>query len=217
MHGALVTTARFIASNVVPWLQAPSPEKAIAMATCRPHPAVDLGGQRRAHRDRRAGADDAVGAEHALVDIGDVHRAALALAQAVLAAPDLLHHPVHVAALGEAMAVAAMGGDDLVALGQMLAHADGDGFLTAIEVREAGDLAGLDLVVETFLEFADHLHLPIGADQRLAVQLHGSILSWFGFATVCGIIGQRPSTDLAMIVLCTSLVPPKIVQARLLR
>jgi hypothetical protein len=28
---------------------------------------------------------------------------------------------------------------------------------------------------------------------------------------------HSPSTDLAMMVLCTSLVPPKIVQARLLR
>ena len=30
MHGALVTTAMFIASKVVPWLHAPSPEKVIA-------------------------------------------------------------------------------------------------------------------------------------------------------------------------------------------
>ena len=124
---------------------------------------VDLVGDRRTHRDRRARADNAVGAQHALVDVGDVHGAALAVAQAFLASPDLLHHPFDIAALGEAMAVAAMGRDDLVSVGQMLANAHRDGFLPAIKVGETGDLAALDLFMKTFLEFADQLHLPVGA------------------------------------------------------
>ena len=41
------------------------------------------------------------------------------------------------------MAVAAVGGDDIVARVEMLAHADRDRFLAAVEVGEAGDLAGL--------------------------------------------------------------------------
>ena len=44
--------------------------------------------------ERTAGADDAIGAEHALGKVGDVHRAALASAHAVALAEDLLHHPV---------------------------------------------------------------------------------------------------------------------------
>ena len=39
---------------------------------------LQLGGQRRAGRETHAAADDAVGAEHVLVDVGDVHAAALA-------------------------------------------------------------------------------------------------------------------------------------------
>ena len=110
-----------------------------------------------------AGADDAVGAQHALVEIGDVHGAALALAQAVAAAVDLLHHADDVAALGDAMTVAAMRGDDVVVVGELLAHADGDRFLAGVEVREAGDIAGRDLHVQALLELANRLHLAIGA------------------------------------------------------
>ena len=35
--------------------------------------AVDLGRQRGADRDRCAGTDDAIGTEHAFIDVGDVH------------------------------------------------------------------------------------------------------------------------------------------------
>ena len=54
--------------------------------------ALDLGRQADAADERRAAADDAVGAEHALVEVGDVHRAALAVADAGLLAVDLGHH-----------------------------------------------------------------------------------------------------------------------------
>ena len=62
--------------------------------------AIDLGRERRAHRDRGASAHNAIGTQHPLVDIGDVHRAALALAQPFAAAPDFGHHPIQFAALG---------------------------------------------------------------------------------------------------------------------
>ena len=58
--------------------------------------------------------DDRVGAEHALLDRGDVHAAAAAAAVAVLAADDLGHHPAQVEALGDAVAVAAVGARDVV-------------------------------------------------------------------------------------------------------
>jgi hypothetical protein len=134
--------------------------------------AIELCRERRAHRDRRSAADDAVGAEHSLIDVGDVHRAALALAKPFAAAPDFLHHAVKVTALGQAMAMAAMGRNDLVGRVQVLANAHGHGFLAAVEVSETGDLAGLYLAVQAFLEFPDHLHLAVGAQQRLAAQLH---------------------------------------------
>ena len=138
--------------------------------------AVELGRQARAHRQGRAGADDAVGAQHALADVGDVHRTGPALAQAVAPAVDLQHHPLHVAALGDAVAVAAVGRDDIVVVGQVFAHADRDGFLAAIEVGEAGDFALGDLGVKPLLELADRLHLAVGPEQGLAWQLHAASL-----------------------------------------
>ena len=60
-----------------------------------------LGGQCGADHQGRAAADNAVGAEHPLIEIGDVHRAALAAAEPVLARKELAHHPDNVAALGD--------------------------------------------------------------------------------------------------------------------
>src|SRR6185312_7894631 len=47
--------------------------------------AAQLAGDGRAHRDGRPAADDGIRAQHALGHVGDVHGAALAVAQAVLA------------------------------------------------------------------------------------------------------------------------------------
>ena len=59
--------------------------------------------------DAVSGADDAVRAEYALVAVGYVHRASLALAVARLTAEELGHHQVQVSALGDDVAVAAVG------------------------------------------------------------------------------------------------------------
>ena len=73
-----------------------------------------LRGERGAARERRPSTDNAVGAQHALADVGDVHRAALAFAQAALAAEDLLHHAIDIAALADAVTMPAMGAGDVV-------------------------------------------------------------------------------------------------------
>src|SRR5690606_34305159 len=99
---------------------------------------------------------------------------ALALAQAVATAVDLLHHGLDVAALGDAMAVPAMGRNDEVVAFEIFADADGDRFLTRIEMGEARDLAGHDLRMQTFLEHADRLHLTIGPGQLVTTELHVS-------------------------------------------
>src|SRR5205823_8011531 len=66
--------------------------------------------------DCNPSGDDAIGAEHADPEIGDVHRAAFALAVAGLPAIELGHHAVEVGTLGDAVAVAAMRRDDPVAV-----------------------------------------------------------------------------------------------------
>ena len=121
-----------------------------------------LGGQRRTADQGRAAADDAVGPHHALGEVGDVHRAALAAAQAFLLAEDLGHHRLLVAALGDAVAVPAMRAGDVVAVLEVHAEADARGLLARIEMDEARDGAGRELLVHGVLELADHPHPPVG-------------------------------------------------------
>src|SRR5918911_1122421 len=75
-----------------------------------------LRGHRRSGRDARRAADDRVRAEVAILVVGDVHRAALAAAVPGLLAEQLGEHAVDRGALGEAVAVAAVRGGDVVVL-----------------------------------------------------------------------------------------------------
>ena len=97
-----------------------------------------LVGQRSAHCDGRRTADDRVGAEHALGEVGDVHRAALAFADAVGLAVDLEQHRADIHALGDAVAVAAVRRADVVGITQVHAGTDRDRLHAAIEVHETG-------------------------------------------------------------------------------
>src|SRR5262249_51140719 len=132
--------------------------------------AVELGGQRRPADQRRPAADDAVGAEHALGQVGDVHRAALAVAAAGLAAVDLGHHLADVDALGDAVAMTAMGAGDGVTVIEVAAYADCGSLLACVQVDESGNLAGGELGVHAFLELADRPHNSVGAQQLLPGQ-----------------------------------------------
>src|SRR5262249_2104043 len=64
--------------------------------------------------NRYSARDNAVGAEHANVEISDMHRATLAFAVAGLPAVQLRHHAVEIGTLGDAMAMASMRRDDPV-------------------------------------------------------------------------------------------------------
>src|SRR5215471_2324632 len=59
--------------------------------------------QSRAGHYRDAASDNAIGTKHADVEVGDVHRPALALAIAGLPSIELSHHAVQVCALRNAM------------------------------------------------------------------------------------------------------------------
>src|SRR5690349_4678040 len=74
--------------------------------------------------DRDAAGDDAVGAEHADAEIGDVHRTAFALAVARLSSVKLGHHAVEIGPLGDAVPVAAMCRDDAIVAAQSAADPD---------------------------------------------------------------------------------------------
>ena len=101
--------------------------------------AANLRRQGGADTQRRARPDDAVGAEVAGGDVGDVHRAAIALAVAGLLLEQLRDHALHVGAEGDAVAVAAVRGGEIVALLQRRADAGGDAFLAEIGMEIAAD------------------------------------------------------------------------------
>src|SRR5260370_39713463 len=117
--------------------------------------AEGLGGERGTHHQRRTAADDTVGAEHPLVEIGDVYRAALAATEAALLAEQLLHHAADVAALGDRMAVPAMRAGDVVLGSKVLADADRRGFLAGVEMDKAGDAALGEFLLKPRLEPRD--------------------------------------------------------------
>ena len=144
---------------------------------------------RRADRDRHAGGDHAVGAQHADGEVGDVHRAALAAVVSGRAAEQLGHHALHVGALGQRVAVAAVGGRQQVVALQIGADAGGNGFLPGRQVqrpahgagwpcaRPEGGHAALAGDLGRVLEGADARHRAIQRKQALrrAVVVHAAL------------------------------------------
>src|SRR5437660_1074901 len=94
--------------------------------------AAPAGGHRRSGGDAGAAADDRVGAQVAALLVGDVHGAALAPAVAGLPAQQLGEHAVHGRALGQAVAVAAVGAGDVVVVPERRADADRDRLLADV-------------------------------------------------------------------------------------
>ena len=86
-------------------------------------------GKRGARAEPDAGPDNTVRAEDALVERGDVHRAAEAAAIAGVAAHQLRHHAGHVGTFGDTMSMTAMVGDDIVSGLESGAGTDSDGLL----------------------------------------------------------------------------------------
>src|SRR5690606_7340891 len=109
-----------------------------------PAGALHLGGQRGAADQRRPTTDDAVGAQHALAEVGDVHRAAFAAARPGAPAVVLGPHLPDVDAFGVPVAVAAVGAGDRVPLVQVPAHAGDRQLLPRLEVHDTADVTVRD-------------------------------------------------------------------------
>ena len=123
--------------------------------------APELGGVGRASGDGDFAAHNAVGAQDALVHGHDVHGAALALGVAGLFSQDLGHHPVQIGASGHQVAVAAVGGADVVVLTQSDTRPGGHRLLPQIQVRQAWHQAPLIELKDLLLEAAHPVHYGI--------------------------------------------------------
>ena len=129
-----------------------------------------LEGEAGAEADLRA--DDAVAAVEAMLDAEHVHRAALALGDAGVAAGQLGHDHLGIDAVGEHVAMVAIAGDDAVLadLHRRL-QADRDRFLADIEVAEAADQAEAVKLPGPLLEAADEQHLLVEIEQLVLRRL----------------------------------------------
>src|SRR5262245_33236490 len=121
--------------------------------------------------NRYSARDHAVGAEHADVEIGDMHRATLAFAVAGLPAVQLRHHAVEIGTLGDAMAMASMRRDDPVVALKGAANADRDRLLADIAMHDRVDLPGEVVRRGALLKAPDHQHLA----QHLALLVRWQI------------------------------------------
>ncbi len=146
-----------------PWFAAPSPKKA---TETRPSP-CKLRTEGGAGGDGEAAAHDAVRAENSFGNVGDVHGAAHAVTDAVLFAPNLRHHRLGVATLGEEVTMAAMSAGDPVVVTQMVADADGDRLLADIEMHRARQLAVREVRAQALLHAPDEQHPLIHRPQLL--------------------------------------------------
>ena len=141
---------------------APSPKKATATPSV---PAVACA-DRRADRRGDAAADEAVRAEQADRGVVEMHRAAAAAAAAVVLAVKLGHQHARVHALGQRMAVAAMGRGDPVGRPQVGADARRGRLLADVEMQEAGRLALAAGDLRRELELPQQHHGPVEPDHR---------------------------------------------------
>ena len=150
------TAAMLSASWNVPMLVAPSPKN--VSATCL---APELGGVRGAERDRQTGADDRERAEQSRFDVGEVHRAADALAAAGRAAHQLGEARLHRNPARQRVAVPAIGDRQVVVGPHRRDRADRDGLLPLAEMGRALDQALHEELLHLLLEQPDLDHLPV--------------------------------------------------------
>ena len=137
--------------------------------------AAKLAAEGRPGGDGQTAANDAVGAQVAEVEIGDVHRTALAAAVAGSLAEELGHHQIQPTAFSDAVAVTAVGGGDVVGVGQGSADASTGGFFADVEVQSATHAGRLKGAIGGLLEAPDAGHRPVHPFEHLFAGKFGSL------------------------------------------
>ena len=161
--GSFHTTAKFSASWKAPILVVPSPKKQTETSLC----AEILRAPRGAVGDAEMRADDGVGAHHAVLDRGQVHRAALAAHQPAVALHQLAEHLLHRRAARERVRVAAIGAEGEVAGLHRDGEAGGDRLLAERQMARALDQVLQEEIVGALLAVADLDLQPLELEPRL--------------------------------------------------
>ncbi len=121
--------------------------------------AAQLEGQRRAGDGGEPAADDGVRSDEPVLDVVQVHGAAVAAAASFDLAVELRHELVRVHALRQRMRVRTVGRGDDVAVLERAADADRDRLLADRHVEEAGQVSGPEALLHLLFEAANEQHL----------------------------------------------------------
>ena len=95
-----------------------------------------------------------------------MHGAAFAVAQSGSSAEDLIHHPPHVATLGNAMTVSAVCRGDVIAFKECFADSNGNRFLPCVQMNETRDIARGVFLVQALFEMTNLRHPTVSLEQR---------------------------------------------------
>ena len=109
----------------------------------------------RAAGDRQMRADDGVGAEHVVLDRGQMHRAALAAHEPDVAQHQLAEHAFHRGAARQGVSVSAIGAEGFVALAHGDAKSRRDGLLPERKMARALDQVLQEEIVGALLAIAN--------------------------------------------------------------
>src|SRR5438132_3079805 len=127
--------------------------------------AAILHGEGHAGRQRQMSADDGVAAHEPALRIHEVHGAALPLAQSGDSTEEFGHDALRVRAPSEAMAVIAVGRENVVIGPQRVHGAHGHSLFSDAEVAEPADLAERVHLRGPLLEASNQEHLGVEMDQ----------------------------------------------------
>ena len=126
-----------------------------------PVPSFHLGRQGRSRRYGQTSPHDAVGPQHTHAEVGDMHRAAFAVAVTVAAPEQLRHHQLDIRTLGDGMPVTPMGAGDPVLPAQGGAHPHGHRLLPNVGVDYPRDVPLMELLNGLPVEFTDCDHSTV--------------------------------------------------------
>ena len=131
------------------------------------HAVLALGscGKAGAHRQGARCADNPVCTQHPLVEVRNMHRSALAAANAAGRAIDFIHGFLQIQTAGDALAMSAMGRRNPIPLVQRHVHTGRRCLLPGGQVNEAGNFAVREVFEHAVFEVPRSRHRAIRAQQ----------------------------------------------------